>query len=97
MQWLASITAGSKTLNTDLITDIEMGSTGIIKVLTNIETASKLKFTLDGTLFFAVNDNANVTADGPAEFNFPVKKGHIVNFQVDTTGNVDILDVYFIR
>lgn len=97
MRHLASITAGSKTLNTDLITDIIFTEVGVVKVLVNLETASKLNFTLDGTNFFPVNDNANLVADGPAEFNIPVRNGTVLNFQVDTTGNVDFLDVYFFR
>lgn len=96
MQELASVTAGSKTLNTDLITDLVMARTGIIKVLVNLGAAAKLNFTIDGTNFFAFNNNADLTADGPAEFNLPVKPGDIVNFQVDTTVQVDILNVFFI-
>ena len=97
MKWLASAVAGSKTLNVDMINDIEMAQDGIIKVFINSESASKLNFTKDGTLFFAVNNNAVLTADGPAEFNIPVKRGDIINFQMSATGQVDLLDVYFSR
>ena len=97
MKLVASAASGSKTLNTDIITDLDIEEAGVIKVLVNVGAAAKLKATLDGTNFFVLNNDTALTVDALTEFNFPVNQSNTVNFQVDTTVQVDILDVYFFK
>ena len=99
MQLLGKVTAGSKTADTDLFTDIPSPASankgGFVLIFVNVGAAAKVKFTKDGTNYYEANSGTALTADVAFSTLIPVADDDVLNFQVDTTVQVDEFQVFY--
>ena len=99
MQEIGKATAGSQDADTDIFTDIrspaadKMG--GYVIVYVNVGAAAKVLLTKDGTNYSEMNNGTALVADVAFSEAFPVASDDIINFQLDTTVQLDEFQVFY--